>query len=194
LYSLFIYIYIYIKSKPLKLVTWFYFFYNSRCSCKLARTTTISRVYWTSCKPSRQVRHHGGNRRAHEGSNSGRGQGKPHLLTTELNPQVQSLDLLMKVLYLFGLQGHFENKSYSCVNHVANSKDLDWKSSQKMNLTYTKKQFDYIKVEWVIHLKLILKNRSSHLISCGIELRKYEPVRTLLSPQEIMAFDLLKLI
>ena len=111
-------------------------------------------------------------------------------MITELDPQVQSLDLLMKVLYLFGLQGHFENKSYSCVNHVANSKDLDWKSSQKMNLTYTKKQFDYIKVEWVIHLKLILKNRSSHLISCRIELRKYEPVRTLLSPQEIMAFDL----
>jgi len=57
---------------------------------QLARTTTIFRVYWTSCKPSRQVRHRGGDRHAHRGSNSERGQSKPHLLITELDPQVQT--------------------------------------------------------------------------------------------------------
>ena len=74
--------------QSIELYSLFLFFYNPGCPGQLACTTTISRVYWTSCKLSRQVRHRGGDRHAHERSNSGRGQGKPHLLTTELDPQV----------------------------------------------------------------------------------------------------------
>jgi hypothetical protein len=90
-----------------------FFFDNPGCPGQLARTTTIPRVYWTSCKPSRQVRHRGGDRRAHGELNSGRGQGKPHLLTTELDPQmwhglsflynlvVITLESVRKCLYWF---------------------------------------------------------------------------------------------
>jgi len=70
-------------------IFFYYYFDNPGCPGQLARTTTIPRVYWTSCKPSRQVRHRGGDMRAHGGSNSGRVQDKPHLLTTELDPQVR---------------------------------------------------------------------------------------------------------
>ena len=68
----------------------FIFFYNPGCPGQFARTTTIPRIYWTSCKPSRQVRHHGNDKHTHKGSNSEREQSKPHLLTIELYPQVKT--------------------------------------------------------------------------------------------------------
>jgi len=47
------------------------FFCNPRCPGQLTRTTTNPRTHWTPCKPSRQVRHRGGDRRARWGSNPG---------------------------------------------------------------------------------------------------------------------------
>ena len=35
----------------------FFFFDDPRCPGQLTRTTTNPRTYWTSCKPSRQVKH-----------------------------------------------------------------------------------------------------------------------------------------
>jgi hypothetical protein len=53
--------------------TWllFFFFGNSGCLDQLTRTTINPRIHWTPCKPSRQVRHHGDDRRARWGSNPG---------------------------------------------------------------------------------------------------------------------------
>ena len=49
----------------------FFFFGNPRCPGQLTRTTTNPRTHWTPCKPSRQVRHRGGDMRARWGSNPG---------------------------------------------------------------------------------------------------------------------------
>jgi len=49
----------------------FFFFDNLGCPGQLTRTTTNPRTHWTSCKPSRQVRHRGGDRRACWGLNPG---------------------------------------------------------------------------------------------------------------------------
>ena len=53
--------------------TWllFFFFGNSGCLGQFTRTTTNLRTHWTPCKPSRQVKHHGDDRRARWGSNPG---------------------------------------------------------------------------------------------------------------------------
>jgi hypothetical protein len=83
---------------------YYYYFDNPGCPGQLARTTTIPRVYWTSCKPSRQVRHRGGDMRAHGGSNSGRVQGKPHLLTTELDPQVHIFFIIINMDFWISLR------------------------------------------------------------------------------------------
>jgi len=40
-----------------------FFFYNPWYSGQLTRITTNPRIHWTPCKPSRQVRHRGGDRR-----------------------------------------------------------------------------------------------------------------------------------
>jgi hypothetical protein len=47
------------------------FFYNPGCPGQLTRTTTNPRTHWILCKPSRLVRHHGGDRRAHWDLNPG---------------------------------------------------------------------------------------------------------------------------
>jgi len=39
-----------------------FFFGNPGCPGQLTRTTTNPRTHWTPCKPSRQVRHRGGNK------------------------------------------------------------------------------------------------------------------------------------
>jgi len=49
----------------------FFFLGNPGCPGQLTRATTNPRTHWTPCKPSRQVRHHGGDRRACWGSNLG---------------------------------------------------------------------------------------------------------------------------
>ena len=54
----YIYIYIYIYDNP-------------KCPGQLTRTTTNPRTHWTPYKPSRQVRHCGGDRRAQRRSNLG---------------------------------------------------------------------------------------------------------------------------
>jgi hypothetical protein len=61
-----IYFYMY-----LYLLFYFFFFCNPGCPGQLTRTTTNLRTHWTPCKPSRQVRHRGGDRRARWGSNPG---------------------------------------------------------------------------------------------------------------------------
>jgi len=53
--------------------------------------------HWTSCKPSEQVRHRGGDRRAHRGSNWG---GTSHTMTAELNPQGPSNAFLTRLVVL----------------------------------------------------------------------------------------------
>jgi len=40
-----------------------FFLYNLGCPGQLTRTTTNPRTHWTPCKPNRQVRHRGGDRR-----------------------------------------------------------------------------------------------------------------------------------
>jgi len=50
----------------------FFFFYNPGDPDQFACTMTIPRIYWTSYKSSRHVKHRRDDRRAHEGSNSGR--------------------------------------------------------------------------------------------------------------------------
>jgi hypothetical protein len=40
-----------------------FYFYNPECSGQLIRTTTNSRIYWTFCKPNKQIKHHRNDRR-----------------------------------------------------------------------------------------------------------------------------------
>ena len=49
----------------------FFFFGNPGYPGQFTCTTTNSRTHWTPCKPSRQVRHRGGDRRVRWGSNPG---------------------------------------------------------------------------------------------------------------------------
>ena len=48
-----------------------FFFGNPGCPGQLTRTTTNPRTHWTPCKPSRQVRYRGDDRRARWDSNPG---------------------------------------------------------------------------------------------------------------------------
>jgi hypothetical protein len=43
---------------------WYIYIYNPWCPGQLTRITTNPRTHWTPCKPSRQVRHRGGDKRA----------------------------------------------------------------------------------------------------------------------------------
>jgi hypothetical protein len=52
-------------------VFFFFFFGNSGCPGQFTHTTTNPQIYWTPCKPSRQIRHYGDDRRARWGSNPG---------------------------------------------------------------------------------------------------------------------------
>jgi hypothetical protein len=53
------------KSKIcLVLKFYYFFFFNSACPGQFTRTTTNPWTHWTPCKPSRQVKHRGGDRRA----------------------------------------------------------------------------------------------------------------------------------
>jgi hypothetical protein len=47
------------------------FFYNPGCPSQLTHITTNLRIHWTPCKPSKQVRHRGDDRRARWGLNPG---------------------------------------------------------------------------------------------------------------------------
>ena len=53
------------------LIFMIFFFCNPGCPGQLTRTAINPRIHWTPCKPSRQVRHRGGDRRARWGSNLG---------------------------------------------------------------------------------------------------------------------------
>jgi hypothetical protein len=61
------------SAEEMVITTWYHFFFfgNPGCPGQLTRTTTNPRTHWTPCKPSRQVRHRGGDRRARWGSNPG---------------------------------------------------------------------------------------------------------------------------
>jgi len=98
-------------------ITYIYFFYNPGCPGQLARTTTIPRVYWTSCKPSRQVRHREGDRVHMKGRTRDGGQGKPHLLTTELDPQVPHITYLFLFIYLRGCPGQLARTTTNPTAH-----------------------------------------------------------------------------
>jgi hypothetical protein len=64
------------------------FFFDLRgCSGQFARTTTNFTAHWTPCKPSGHVRHRGGDRRAHEGSNLGAVEGDKPLPPPGQDPQ-----------------------------------------------------------------------------------------------------------
>jgi hypothetical protein len=53
------------------LVEYIYIYDNPKCPGQLTRTTTNPRTHWTPYKPSKQVRHCGGDRRAQRRSNLG---------------------------------------------------------------------------------------------------------------------------
>jgi len=61
------------------------------CPGQLARTTTIPHGPLNILQAQEQVRHRGGDRRAHRGSNPGRGRNKSHDWPQQLDPQVQMI-------------------------------------------------------------------------------------------------------
>jgi hypothetical protein len=67
----------------------FLLFFFDLCGCpgQLARTTTNLTVHWTPCKPSGHVRHHEGDKYAHESSNSGAAEGDKPLSPPGQDPQ-----------------------------------------------------------------------------------------------------------
>jgi len=70
-------------------ITFFFFFLiYVGCPGQLTRTTTIPHGPLDILQAQEQVRHRGGNRRAHRGSNPGRGRNKSHDWPQQLDPQV----------------------------------------------------------------------------------------------------------
>ena len=67
----------------------FFFLFTWGCPGQLTRTTIISHGPLDILQTQEQVRHRGGDRRAHKGSNPGRGRNKSHDWPQQLDPQVQ---------------------------------------------------------------------------------------------------------
>jgi len=67
---------------------WFFFFFLIYVGCpgQLTRTTTIPHGPLDILQAQEQVRHRGGDRRTHRGSNPGRERNKSHELTTIIKP------------------------------------------------------------------------------------------------------------
>ena len=77
----------------IKCITSYYFFYfffliHVGCPGQLTRTTTIPHGPLDILQAQEQVRHRGGDRRAHRGSNPGGGAEQVHDGPQQLNPQV----------------------------------------------------------------------------------------------------------
>jgi hypothetical protein len=66
----------------------FFFLIYVGCPGQLTRTTTIPHGPLDILQAQEQVRHCGGDRRAHRGSNPGRGRNKSHGWPQQLDPQV----------------------------------------------------------------------------------------------------------
>jgi hypothetical protein len=66
----------------------FFFFIYVGCSGQFTRTTTIPHGPLDTLQAQEQVRHRGGDRRAHIGLNLGRGRNKSHDWPQQLDPQV----------------------------------------------------------------------------------------------------------
>jgi hypothetical protein len=71
------------------------------CPGQLTRTTTIPHGPLDILQVQEQVRHRGGDRRAHRGSNPGRGRNKSHDWPQQLDPQVPTLMFLMYSIIVF---------------------------------------------------------------------------------------------
>jgi hypothetical protein len=67
----------------------FFFLIYVGCPGQLTRTTTIPHGPLDILQAQEQVRHRGGDIRAHRGSNPGRGRNKSHDWPQQLDPQVQ---------------------------------------------------------------------------------------------------------
>jgi hypothetical protein len=84
----------------------FFFLIYVGCPGQLTRTTTIPHGPLDILQAQEQVRHRGGDRRAHRGSNPGRGRNKSHGWPQQLDPQVQMRSILKfkekgeKIVYL----------------------------------------------------------------------------------------------
>jgi hypothetical protein len=70
------------------------------CLGQLTRTTTIPHGPLDILQAQEQVRHRGGDRRAHRGSNPGRGRNKSHNLPQQLDPQVQIRSVLITAYFV----------------------------------------------------------------------------------------------
>jgi len=73
------------------LAFFFFFLIYMGCPGQLTRTTTIPHGPLNILQAQEQVRHRGGDRRAHRGSNPGRGRNKSHDWSQQLDPQVHFL-------------------------------------------------------------------------------------------------------
>ena len=77
----------------IKVPVFFFFLFLIYVGCpgQLTRTTTIPHGPLDALQAQEQVRHRGGDRRAHRGSNPGRGRNKSHDWPQQLDPQVQPI-------------------------------------------------------------------------------------------------------
>jgi hypothetical protein len=73
------------RALNLVIITFFFLIYVG-CPGQLTRTTTIPHGSLDILQAQEQVRHRGGDRRTHRGSNLGRGRNKSHELTTAVKP------------------------------------------------------------------------------------------------------------
>jgi len=86
-----------INSLP-KQILFFFFLIYVGCPGQLTRTTTIPHGPLDILQAQEQVRHRGGDRRAHRGSNPGRGRNKSHCWPQQLDPQVRLSKFLMMLI------------------------------------------------------------------------------------------------
>ena len=76
----------------------FFFFIYVGCPSQLTRTTTIPHGPLDILQAQEQVRHRGGDRRAHRRSNPGWGRNKSHDWPQQLDPQVFGLAFVVEVV------------------------------------------------------------------------------------------------
>jgi hypothetical protein len=83
------------RSYLLSLSFFFFFLLAWGVWASLHAPRLVPTIHWTSCKSSEQVRHRGGNRRAHRESNSGLERNKSHIMN------IFSIYLFRKIIDFF---------------------------------------------------------------------------------------------
>ena len=107
----------------------FFFLIYVGCPGQLTRTTTIPHGPLYILQAQEQVRHRGGDRRAHRGSNPERGRNKSHGWPQQLDPQVQLFSPVTGRFSIIAVQVMRNYLTSMLIYHLLFVCDCCWESS-----------------------------------------------------------------